>query len=161
MASHDAPVDPCRLILTPTYTLVFKGSFPSISHIFILHPPLSSGREAAPLQEPNLLTNAPRRSGWDFGVVIQATYRIGESGMATEGDAYGTSLNGTRNADARLSFLPCSSERLVAIGHRAKLRARAFCEFFAQQQGVFQASSLIFSQNLLSNPSRAVHELLF
>jgi hypothetical protein len=50
------------------YTLVFKGSFPSISRIFILHPPFSSAREAVLVQEPNPLTNAPRRSGWGLGV---------------------------------------------------------------------------------------------
>jgi hypothetical protein len=63
--------------------------------------------------------------------------------MATEGDAYGTSLNGTLSAYARLSFLPCSSERLVAIGHRAENSGqRGFCEIFAQHNGVFEASSL-------------------
>jgi len=53
--------------------------------------------------------------------------------MATEGDAYGTSLNGTRSADARLSFLPCSNERLVAYWAQGKNSGqRAFCEIFAQ-----------------------------
>jgi len=84
--------------------------------------------------------------------------------MATEDDAYGTSLNGTRSAYARLSFLPCSSERLVAIGHRAKTQGSGLPAKFlhSKQHADFQVSSLgRFSQNMLSNFLRAVHELLF
>jgi hypothetical protein len=36
--------------------------------------------------------------------------------MATEGDAYGTSLKGTRSADASLSFLPCRASAWWPLG---------------------------------------------
>jgi hypothetical protein len=78
------------------------------------------------------------------GFVIQATHRIGRSGMATEGDACGTSLNGTRSADGCFRF-PAVLERALG-GHWAQGKIsgqRAFCEIFSRR------ASLIFSQNLL------------
>lgn len=130
MASHGASADPRRLILTPIYhTLVFKGSFPPISAF-----PTSS-LPPAKLPFSNNQTSSLTLLGARAeasGFVIRATYRIGRSGMATEGDAYDTSLNGTRSARVRASaWWP--------LGTGQKLRAAGpFCENFAQQHGVFQ-----------------------
>ena len=86
--------------------------------------------------------------------------------MATEGDAYGASLKGTHARLCSFRFAVVFEQALD--GHWAQGKnsgQRAFCEIFAQQNGVFQASSgqsyRVFSHNLLSNFSRAVHELLF
>lgn len=73
--------------------------------------------------------------------------------MATEGDAYGASLNGTRSADGRFRS-PAVFERALG-GHWAQGEIsgqRAFCEIFAQQNGVFQASKSYFFPKSAKQP---------
>jgi hypothetical protein len=70
-----------------------------------------------------------------------------------------TSLNGTRSAYARSAVF----ERALA-GHWAQGKTQGsgvFAKILHSSMDFSTQAVLFYSQNLLSNPSRAVHELLF